>query len=145
MSIQEVARRSGLTEPTLRYYERVGLIGPVRRDPSSGHRRYSAAMVDRIEAVACLRATGMGIEELRTYLAEVQAGTGRAREIVALLSAQVARLDDELRLVQLRRAYVAAKLSLWQARADGDGAAAAAAAATALDIATELRAGVDRG
>ncbi len=108
MTIQEVARRSGLRKPTLRYYEQVGLIGPVRRDPSSGHRRYSAA-------------------------------------IVALLSAQVTRLDDELRAVQLRRAYVAAKLSLWQARADGDGAAESAAVAAALAAATELRAGVDRG
>jgi hypothetical protein len=40
-TIQDVSRRSGLSEPTLRYYEEVGLIGPVDRDASSGHRRYS--------------------------------------------------------------------------------------------------------
>ena len=39
LTIQDVSRRSGLSEPTLRYYEQVGLIGPVERDESSGHRR----------------------------------------------------------------------------------------------------------
>lgn len=40
LTIQEMARRSGFTEPTLRYYEKAGLLGPVARDESSGHRRY---------------------------------------------------------------------------------------------------------
>lgn len=33
VTIQQAARRSGLSEPTLRYYEEVGLIGPISRDP----------------------------------------------------------------------------------------------------------------
>jgi MerR family transcriptional regulator, aldehyde-responsive regulator len=41
LSIQEVARRTGFSESTLRYYERIGLIDPVPRDTSSSHRRYA--------------------------------------------------------------------------------------------------------
>jgi MerR family transcriptional regulator, copper efflux regulator len=48
LSIQDVSRRSGLSEPTLRYYEQVGLIGPVERDQSSGHRRYREDDVDTL-------------------------------------------------------------------------------------------------
>jgi MerR family transcriptional regulator, copper efflux regulator len=40
MTIRDVSRRSGLSEPTLRYYEEIGLIGPIARDESSGHRRH---------------------------------------------------------------------------------------------------------
>jgi len=40
LTIRDVSRRSGLSEPTLRYYEEIGLIGPIARDESSGHRRY---------------------------------------------------------------------------------------------------------
>jgi DNA-binding transcriptional MerR regulator len=36
LSIQDVSRRSGLSEPTLRYYEQVGLVGPIDRDENSG-------------------------------------------------------------------------------------------------------------
>jgi hypothetical protein len=36
LTIQDVSRRSGLSEPTLRYYETVRPIGPIARDESSG-------------------------------------------------------------------------------------------------------------
>ena len=42
LTIAQAAARAGLPESTLRYWERIGLIRPVERDGSSGHRRYSA-------------------------------------------------------------------------------------------------------
>ena len=78
-TIQDVSRRSGLSEPTLRYYEEVGLIGPVDRDGSSGHRHYSSEDVDALQMLACLRAMGMGIEDMRTY----QANRARGRAAAA--------------------------------------------------------------
>jgi DNA-binding transcriptional MerR regulator len=52
LTIQDVSRRSGLSEPTLRYYEEVGLIGPVSRDASSGHRRYREQDIDTVYHLA---------------------------------------------------------------------------------------------
>jgi DNA-binding transcriptional MerR regulator len=46
-SIQQVATRTGLSIDTLRYYERIGLIEPVKR-ASSGHRRYRQEDLDWI-------------------------------------------------------------------------------------------------
>ena len=69
LTIQDVSRRSGLSEPTLRYYEQVGLIGPFERDEGSGHRRYREDDADTLQALACLRAMGVGIEDMRTYQA----------------------------------------------------------------------------
>jgi MerR family copper efflux transcriptional regulator len=69
LSIQDAALRSGLREPTLRYYEEVGLIGPIARDPKSRHRRYREQDIDTLQALACLRAMGVGIEDMRTYQA----------------------------------------------------------------------------
>ena len=40
-SIREASMISGLPESTLRYYEQIGIIDPIARDPSSGHRVYS--------------------------------------------------------------------------------------------------------
>ena len=72
-SIQDVSRRSGLPEPTLRYYEQVGLIGPIDRDENTGYRRYGIEDLNTLEALACLRAVGMGIEDMRTYQANLSA------------------------------------------------------------------------
>ena len=76
LTIQDVSRRSGLSEPTLRYYEEVGLIGPIERDPSSRHRRYREKDLDTLQALACLRAMRVGIEDMRTY----QANRARGHE-----------------------------------------------------------------
>jgi len=62
-----VSRRSGLSKPTLRYYEAVGLLGPIERDPSSRHRRYCQQDLDTSQVLACLRAMGVGIADMRTY------------------------------------------------------------------------------
>ena len=67
LTVQETAERTGLSEHTLRYYERAGLLTAVRRDGSSGHRRYSADDVARISTLACLRATGMPLDQMRRY------------------------------------------------------------------------------
>ncbi len=58
LTIQEVAKRTGLSIDTLRYYERIGLIEPVGR-AQSGHRRYTQHDLDWIDLLIGLRNTGM--------------------------------------------------------------------------------------
>ena len=69
-TLQEVVNRSGLSEHTLRYYEQISLLDKVDRDSSSGHRRYTEEDLHIIEALACLRATGMSIEDMRRQTAD---------------------------------------------------------------------------
>ena len=128
LTIQEVSRRSGLSEPTLRYYEEVGLVGPVDRDARSRHRRYDDADLDVLQALACLRALGMGIEDMRTY----QANRGRGGRAVAaeqrdLLLRHADRLAAEIAALHTRLDYLREKSALWDARARGDAAAEAEA------------------
>ena len=139
LSIQEVARRTGFSESTLRYYERIGLIDPVPRDTSSSHRRYAPETVDTLEALACLRSTGMGIDDVRAYLNGVAEGLTAAPRMVALFAAHARRLERELAALRVRQAYTAAKVALWRARAEGDRAAEQAAAAEVLQTMGQLR------
>jgi MerR family copper efflux transcriptional regulator len=151
LTIQEVSRRSGLSEPTLRYYEEVGLVGPVGRDERSGHRRYQDDDLDVLQALACLRALGMGIEDMRTYQANrARASQADGRRAVAaeqrdLLRRHAARMEAEIAALHTRLDYLREKSSLWDARAQGDtGAEAAAqrrvhAALSRMDMNTEVK------
>lgn len=67
-TIREVAKLSGLPESTLRYYETIGLIHPITRDASSKHRVYNEHDVNFAIAIACLNATSLSLEDMRTYL-----------------------------------------------------------------------------
>jgi len=120
LTIQDVSRRSGLSEPTLRYYEQVGLIGPVERDESSGHRRYREDDVDTLQALACLRAMGVGIEDMRTYQANRGRGQEAAGEQRDLLLRHAERIEAEIATLHTHLDYLRAKAALWDARDNGD-------------------------
>jgi MerR family transcriptional regulator, copper efflux regulator len=146
LTIQEVSRRSGLSEPTLRYYEEVGLVGPVDRDTRSGHRRYDDADLDVLQALACLRALGMGIEDMRTYQANrARSGPAVAAEQRDLLLRHATRMAAEIAALHTRLDYLQEKAALWDARAHGDAAAEATAqrrvhaALSRVDMETEIK------
>jgi DNA-binding transcriptional MerR regulator len=146
LTIQEVSRRSGLSEPTLRYYEEVGLVGPVDRDTRSGHRRYDDADLDVLQALACLRALGMGIEDMRTYQANrARSGPAVAAEQRDLLLRHAERMTAEIAALHTRLDYLREKAALWDARAHGDTAAEATAqrrvhaALSRMDMETEIK------
>ncbi|MFD5800780.1 MerR family transcriptional regulator [Streptomyces sp. NPDC127020] len=120
LTIQEMARRSGFSEPTLRYYEKIGLLGAVARDTSSGHRRYGPATVERVEALSCLRSAGMTVSGMRRYLDLLAQGDSAAAEQRELFSSQARKLAADIEQLQLRLTYLRRKADLWDARVRGD-------------------------
>lgn len=68
MNISKVAKASGLTAKTIRYYESIGLITPpVRSD--NGYRSYGDAAVRELRFVKRARETGFNLEECQELLA----------------------------------------------------------------------------
>jgi len=127
LTIQDVSRQSGLSEPTLRYYEEVGLLGPIARDGSSGHRRYSEGDLDAAQVLACLRAMGVGIGDMRTYQANRLLGHAAAGEQRDILLRHAVRVEEQLVTLRTHLDYLRAKAALWDARSRGDVAAEAEA------------------
>jgi DNA-binding transcriptional MerR regulator len=129
LTIAAAAERCGLPESTLRYWERIGLVAPVARDPSSGHRRYQPAEVSQLETLSNLRAVGLSIEDMRAYLRQHARGDAAAGEQKALFQAHADKLAAEQADLQNRATYLDLKVKYWRAREVGDLAAAAAIAA----------------
>jgi DNA-binding transcriptional MerR regulator len=128
LTIAEAAARSGLPESTLRYWERIGLVGRIARDESSGHRRYSREDVARLETLGNLRAVGLSVADMRAYLEGARRGDDAAAEQRALFEGHARRLADEVAAVELRRHYLELKVRYWSAREVGDLDKAAAVA-----------------
>jgi MerR family copper efflux transcriptional regulator len=139
LTIQDVSQRSGLSEPTLRYYEEVGLIGPIDRDASSRHRRYREEDLDTLQALACLRAMGVGIEDMRTYQSNRARGHAAADEQRDLLLRHAARVETEIATLRVHLNYLRRKAALWDARDRGDAAAEAQASQRVQDMAPRLK------
>lgn len=119
-SIKEVAALVGLPPSTLRYYEDVGVIPAIARDPSSGHRIYTEGDLELLTWVACLSASGMSIADMREY---VRSGLGAERDVaefISLLEQQDARLQEEAQIIELRREFLRTKIEYWRAMKSGD-------------------------
>lgn len=71
LSIGELARRSGATAPTIRYYEQIGLLPrPDRRD--GGHRTFGEADLKRLTFIRRCRDFGFPIEQVRDLVTVMQ-------------------------------------------------------------------------
>ncbi|GLY18211.1 MerR family transcriptional regulator [Kineosporia rhizophila] len=124
LTIAQMAARSGFSEPTLRYYERIGLLREVARDQDSGHRRYDEATAQRVEALACLRSSGVGVADMRRYLELLersdQGDEAARREQRDLFAAHAQRVEEEIATLRVRAEYLRRKTELWDARVRGD-------------------------
>ena len=119
-TIQEMSKLSGLSEPTLRYYEKIDLFKPVPRDPQSGHRRYPAETARVIHALACLHSSGFSIEGMRTYLHLLEEGTKGAAQQKELFAAHAKEMALYIERLQIRRHYLESKVAYWDAVERGD-------------------------
>ena len=91
MTITEVSAKFDLSQDTLRYYERIGLIPPVNRN-KSGIRDYNEIDVRRVEFIKCMRSAGLPIETLIEYMGLVQQGDQTIEARKEILKVQRKRL-----------------------------------------------------
>jgi DNA-binding transcriptional MerR regulator len=113
LRIGDVAKLTGTTARTLRYYEEIGLL-PGAEDRESGrHRVYTQADVDRVREVLRLRdLLGVSLDELRELLAAEDARAALREEFQRtetpaarrrILNAALGHIDRQLELVEHRR------------------------------------------
>ena len=87
MKIAEVSKKYNLTEDTIRYYEKIGLIPRVPRT-KSGIREFDDESCRWIEFIKCMRNSGMTIEVLTEYVNLYKQGEGTAEARKQLLIEQ---------------------------------------------------------
>lgn len=95
MKIGDLARRTGLTAHTIRYYERIGLLPYAWRD-SSGRRDYDDSALAWIVFLGRLKTTGMPIREMLLYARLREQGPGTGPERRRLLEKQRDRVRAHL-------------------------------------------------
>jgi DNA-binding transcriptional MerR regulator len=97
-----MARLSGNTLRTVRFYEEAGLLRPAERT-EGGHRLFSEHHLRRLELVTDLRAAGFSLEEIRDVLEAKQrfaSGSEAARDLVRRIDRHLKRMRSRLQLLE---------------------------------------------
>jgi DNA-binding transcriptional MerR regulator len=104
LRIGKLARLTGRSVHTIRWYEAQRLIPGVRRDPQ-GRRVYNEQHVEWLALLERLRRSGMSIKDLRDYASMVRKGAASLRERQQFLR-------THRRLIEQRIADLAAALEV---------------------------------
>ncbi|MNO38234.1 HTH-type transcriptional regulator AdhR [compost metagenome] len=98
-SIKTIAQKSGLSQYTLRYYEREGVLPVVARD-EHGNRCFQDEDLELISLICCLKDTGMPIAEIKQFIALSREGVEALPDQRKLLQAHKLQIDEKIKFFQ---------------------------------------------
>lgn len=94
MTIKEVSEKYGITQDTLRYYEKAKMIPAVTRT-KGGIRDYQEEDLKWVELAICMRNAGLPIEVMTEYLNLFQKGDETIPARLELLKTQMENLKEQ--------------------------------------------------
>ncbi len=107
MKIGEVARLSGLSTKTIRYYESIGLIeAGLRQD--NGYRAYTPQTLDALKFLQRARTTGFSVEECRQLLGLYRDQDRHSVHVKSMVMEKVEQLDQQVEQLQAMRSTLVA-------------------------------------
>ncbi len=97
MKISELARRTGLSPHTLRFYEKQGLVSHRSRS-ESGYRDYDETDLRRVEFVRAARNVGFSLEDIANLLSiRVDKDSHSCEEVAGITRRKLAEVEARLR------------------------------------------------
>ena len=104
--IGEFSKLVQVPVPTLRYYDQTGLLKPVKVDPFTGYRYYSASQLPRLHRILALKGLGFSLEQIGAVLAEGLT----PEQMRGMLRLRHAQISQQLEETQIQLAEVEARL-----------------------------------
>lgn len=112
-TISAAARHCGLSQDTLRWYERIGLLSHIGRD-HTGRRRFSDRDLEWLTLITRLRTTGMSVADMIRYAELVRAGESTIPERLAMFRATRAEVLDRIAELHKTVAVLDHKIALYE-------------------------------
>ena len=113
MKIGELAKRTGLSVHTIRYYEQIGLLPEADRD-NSGHRNYDASILIWIEFLERLKSTEMPIRTMLEYAELRKTGLGTEIKRCKILEYHRKKIRTNITELQTSLQILDAKIAYYQ-------------------------------
>ncbi len=96
LTVKQLARSAGIAPPTVRYYDRIGLLCAEERS-DAGYRLYSPADEGRLRFIRRAKLLGLSLEEIRELMAAAEHGCGSTRpELDRLLEHKLKEIDAQI-------------------------------------------------
>ena len=118
LTIGEVAAQTGVTDHTLRYYEKAGILIVPRL--TNGQRHYREVDIKAVEFIGHLRRTGMPVRTIREYADLVRSPEDTSQDRMRLLERHQENVARDLAEQQQHLAGITLKIEWYRAMLDSD-------------------------
>ena len=118
--IGEVAKQSGVSIETLRFYERRGLLGQPMRT-NSGYRMYDHLIINRLSFIKRAQTLGFSLDEIAALIKIKSDGQSPCDEVRALVRNKIRDVNDHIKNLMSYRDELAANLKEWEKLGKVDG------------------------
>lgn len=122
MRIEEVSNRSGLSQDTIRFYEKSGMLPSISRD-DRGWRKFSPEDLEWLTILERLRATGMPLKAVRAFASSAQGPDSETpteqTKRLELLRAHASVLAERRMKLDQCEAYLAHKIEIYSSILEG--------------------------
>lgn len=113
--IGDVAERTGLTAPTIRYYESIGLLAPAPRS-ATGYRRYSDTTVEELRFIKKAQSLGFSLEEIGEILKLSRAGDTPCSHVLDLSRRHLKAVEERIQQLTRFRDQLGAEVAKWDGK-----------------------------
>jgi len=114
LSPAQLARLAGVSTDTLRYYERKGILVPVRT--ANGYRRYQPHSIGRVRLVRRALAIGMTLDQISDVLTIRDEGGSPCQRVRELAAARLKELEEAAREIELVSAELRGLIESWDSK-----------------------------
>ena len=112
LRIGDVAARAGLSAPTIRYYESVGLLAAAPRS-AAGYRHYNETTVEELRFIKKAQTLGFSLDEIGEILKLSRAGETPCSHVLDLAKRHLAAVDERIRHLARFRGILANEVQKW--------------------------------
>ena len=95
MQIRELAKCTGVSAKTIRYYESIGLLPPPER-AANNYRQYSPAVVERLRFIVSTRSLGFTLADIREFLEARDNNALPCRRVVDSIDQRILEIDRRI-------------------------------------------------
>lgn len=114
LRIGEVAKRSGLSVKTIRYYEEIGLLGLTVERADSGYRLFEPQVLNRLAFIRRAQSLGLSLIEIAKILEVHDQGELPCGEVKQHLETRLKTISEQIEALEILQSELQGILSGWQ-------------------------------
>lgn len=111
--IGDVAKTSGVSIETLRFYEKIGLLERPHRT-ESGYRIYGDEIIERLSFIKKSQALGFTLDEIRELIEHKRGGENPCKHVRAKVKTRLEEIDEKLKQLTRFRNELRKALGEWE-------------------------------